>query len=313
VILCVNLNPCVDKTLYLDRLVPEIIQTASRITTTVGGKANNVARVLSAFGYEAVAMNFFGGETGRLCERLLIEEDGVRTETVWTESPTREIITIHEEEPNRHTDIKEPSPQILSEERDELIERYGRLLDEAEFVSYGGSAPSKSVDDLPATLCRLARGRTVPFILDTYGEAFTLALDEQPFMVKPNVAEVEPLLGISIGDEAGEETALDALSAKAPLAVLSLGTRGFLAAYEGRRYRVHSPRVATVNSVGSGDALVAGIVMGLIEKKPFEETLALAAAAGAANAASPLACRMGPDDVSALIPDARVTAINEGA
>ncbi len=312
-ILCVNLNPCVDKTLYLDRLVPETIQTASRITVTVGGKANNVARVLSAFGYEAVAMNFFGGETGKLCERLLVEEDRVRAETIWTQAPTREIITIYEEEPNRHTDIKEPSPQILPEERDELVERYGRLLDEAEFVSYGGSAPSKSVDDLPATLCRLAREKDVPFILDTYGDAFALALDERPFMVKPNIAEAKPLLGISIRDEAGEEKALEALSARAPLAVLSLGSRGFLAAYEGRRYRVHSPRVATVNSVGSGDALVAGVITGLLEKKPFEETLALAAAAGAANAASPLACGIGPDDVSALVSEVRVTVINEGA
>jgi tagatose 6-phosphate kinase len=306
VILCVNLNPCVDKTLYLDRLVPEVIQTASRVTTTVGGKANNVARVLSTFGYEAAAMNFLGGETGRLCERLLVNEDKVRAETVWTKAATREIITIYEEGRNRHTDIKEPSPEIRAEERDEFVERYGRLLGEAEFVSFGGSAPSKSVDDLPALLCRTAVEGDVPFILDTYGEALALALRERPFMVKPNVAEAEPLLGIAIKDEAGERRALDALSQRAPLAVLSLGARGFLAAFEGKRYRVRSPRVKAVNSVGSGDSLVAAFVMGFLEKKPFTETLRLAAAAGAANAASPLACRIAPADVTALVAQSRV-------
>ena len=45
-ILCVNLNPCVDKTLYLERIKPNVIQSASAVTVTVGGKANNVARVL---------------------------------------------------------------------------------------------------------------------------------------------------------------------------------------------------------------------------------------------------------------------------
>lgn len=308
-ILCVNLNPCVDKTLYLDRLVPDVIQTASKVTVTVGGKANNVARVLSAFGYDAVAMNFLGGETGRLCERILVEEDRVRAETVWTQAPTREIITIYEEGANRHTDIKEPSPDILAGERDEFIERYERLVGEAKFVAFGGSAPSKSVDDLPALLCRTATERNVPFILDTYGKALSLGLDERPFMVKPNVAEAEMLLGISIKDEAGETRALDALAARAPLAVLSLGARGFLAAFEGKRYRVESPKVKSVNSVGSGDALVAGIIMGLLEKRPFEETLRLAAAAGAANAASPLACRIGPEDVAALVSRAHVSEL----
>ena len=99
-----------DKTLFVDRIRPDVIQTAARMTMTVGGKANNVARVLKAYGRFPVAMNFLGGETGRLCERLLREEDGVATETVWTAAATREIITIHETERNAHTDIKEPSP-----------------------------------------------------------------------------------------------------------------------------------------------------------------------------------------------------------
>lgn len=300
-ILCVNLNPCVDKTLFLDELRRNTIQTAARMTLTVGGKANNVARVLAAFGCDAVAMNFFGGETGRLCERLLIEEDHVRAETVWTEAPTREIITVYEQGPNRHTDIKEPSPTIRPAEREEFIERYTSLLAEAEMVSYGGSAPSASVDDLPATLCRLAAARGIPFILDTYGTAFTLALAEKPFMVKPNAAEAGPLLGFEIADEAAQAAALETLAEKAPLAILSLGAEGFLAARGGRRWRVRSPEVPTVNSVGSGDALVAGIIIGLRDGRPMEETLALAAAGGAANAASPLACRIGPADVEGLL------------
>lgn len=308
-ILCVNLNPCVDKTLFIDELQRDTIQTATTMTLTVGGKANNVARVLSAFGHDAAAMNFFGGETGRLCERLLVEEDHVRAETVWTEAPTREIITVYEQGPNRHTDIKEPSPVISVAEREEFIERYTSLVADAEMVSYGGSAPSASVDDLPATLCRLAVARGVPFILDTYGKAFTAALAERPFMVKPNAAEAGPFLGFEVTDEAAQAAALERLAEKAPLAVLSLGAEGFLAAHGRHRWRVRSPQVRTVNSVGSGDALVAGIIMGLRDGRPMEETLALAAAAGAANAASPLACRIGPADVEGLLGRAVVESL----
>jgi len=306
VILCVNLNPCVDKTLYVDRLYPNAIQAASRVTITVGGKANNVARVLSAYGRDAVAMNFFGGETGRLCERLLAEDDHLPTETVWTKNATREIVTLYETELNRHTDIKEPSPIILPPERDEFLEKYEKRLKSAEWVVFGGSAPCPCVDELPARLARLAAAAGTPFVLDTSGTALALGLEEYPFMVKPNRAEAQALFTYPIEDDATALAALDHLSEKAELAVLSLGEEGFLASYRSARYRVRSPKVDAVNAVGSGDALVALIVMGIMDKKPFEETLARGAAAAAANAASVLACKMRPEDVALLVPLARV-------
>ena len=305
-ILCVNLNPCVDKTLYVDRLHPNAIQSASRVSITVGGKANNVARLLSAYGRDAVAMNFFGGETGRLCERLLREDDHLPTETVWTKAPTREIVTLYEAELKGHTDIKEPSPVILPPERDEFLEKYQMRLQSADWVVFGGSAPCPCVDDLPARFARLAAGALKPFVLDTSGTALALGLEEHPFMVKPNRAEAQALLGYPIKDEATALAALDQLSKKAELAVLSLGEEGFLAAYGGARYRVRPPKVDAVNAVGSGDALVALIVMGIIDKKPFEETLARGAAAAAANAASVLACKITPEDVEPLVALSRV-------
>jgi 1-phosphofructokinase family hexose kinase len=285
VILCVNLNACVDKTLYLERITPEAIQAASAMTVTVGGKANNVARVLAAYGRDAVAMNFFGRETGALCERLLREEDHVKAETVWTRSPTREIITIYETALRRHTDIKEPSPEITADERDEFLHRYAALLPSAEMVSFGGSAPSKSVDALPAELARMARERNVPFVLDTSGKALALGLEERPFLVKPNRAEAEALFGTEIKDVADAIRALRLLARKAEMAILSLGETGFVAAYKGRYCRVAAPQVETVNAVGSGDALVAGIIMGVLDRWPFADTLTLAAAAASANAA----------------------------
>ncbi len=300
-ILCVNLNPCVDKTLYLDRLRPDVIQSASRVTITVGGKANNVARVLKAYGRDVVAMNFLGRETGLLCERLLREDDRLATETVWHRAATREIITIHEEARRSHTDIKEPSPPITPAERAEFAERYAARLADADMVAFGGSAPSPSVDSLPAELVRLARERGVRLVLDTSSRALALGLDERPFMVKPNRAEAEALLGRPIESMKDAELAAEALAAKADFAVLSLGEEGFLASYEGRTYRVHAPAVETVNAVGSGDALVAGVIMGVLDRWPIERTLSLAAAAASANAASPLACRIVPLDVEPLV------------
>jgi len=309
-ILCVNLNPCVDKSVYLERLRPGEIQTASRVTITIGGKANNVARVLAAYGRDAVAMNFFGGETGRLCERLLKEDDHLPTETIWTKSPTREIITIYESEKGIHTDIKEPSPVILQQECEEFVERYRALVPRAEWVAFGGSSPCPCVDRLPADLARLAREAGVPFVLDSSGTALALGLDERPFMVKPNAAEAQALFGVKIDALEQGVDALDRLAAKADLAVLSRGEEGFLASYKNLKHRVHPPKIKAVNAVGSGDALVAGVIIGLSDRKPIEEALALAAAAAAANAGSALTCKITPADVAALVSGVRVETVN---
>jgi tagatose 6-phosphate kinase len=308
-ILCVNLNPCVDKTLYLERIRPNAIQAASSMTVTVGGKANNVARVLKAYGRNAVAMNFFGRETGELCERLLREDDHLAVETVWTKAPTREIITIYETALQQHTDIKEPSPEITPAEREEFVHRYSALLRSAEMVSFGGSAPSKSVDTLPAELARLARQHKVPFVLDTSGKALELGLDERPWLVKPNRAEAEALFGKEIKGISDAVRAVKLLAARSDIAILSLGETGFVAAYKGRYYAVAAPKVDTVNAVGSGDALVAGVIMGVLDRWPFADTLALAAAAASANAASPLACKIRPGDVEPLKAYARVEVL----
>lgn len=300
-ILCVTLNPCVDKTLYLDRIRPDEIQTASKLAITVGGKANNVARVLAAYGRDTVAMNVFGGETGHLCERLLREEDRLRTETVWTAAHTREIFTIYETDFGRHTDIKEPSAEMLPGERAEFVERFRALLPKTEMVSFGGSAPSEATQDLPAELLEIANEMKVPFVLDTYGEALALGIRKRPFMVKPNRVEAEGLLNRDLNEFDDSVGALAELANKADIAVLSLGEQGFLAAHEAVTYFVRAPKVEAANSVGSGDALVAGILIGVSGGGDFQDTLRLAAAAAAASAASPLACRIAPKDVEPYI------------
>jgi len=46
-----------------------------------------------------------------------------------------------------------------------------------------------------------------------------------------------------------------------------------------------------------------------MDGKPFEETLAVAAAAGAANAAQVAACKIRPEDVAPLVGQAKVVRL----
>jgi tagatose 6-phosphate kinase len=66
-------------------------------------------------------------------------------------------------------------------------------------------------------------------------------------------------------------------------AMITLGGRGALLDFAGVRYKFAAPRVRAVNSVGSGDAALAGLAAALRRGLTPEAAGALAVAAGAAN------------------------------
>ena len=106
-------------------------------------------------------------------------------------------------------------------------------------------------------------------------------------MVKPNAAETEELVGWSLDADDAKWRAVEWFHEQGvELVVLSLGKDGALASRGGERLHAAPPAIEEVNPVGSGDALVAGFAIGLLEDMPLRETAALACAAGTANAMS---------------------------
>ena len=69
-ILCVTLNPCLDKTLTVPAWRPGELLRGRAVREVVGGKGNNVARALARLGREPRPVTFFGGPVGAYCESL---------------------------------------------------------------------------------------------------------------------------------------------------------------------------------------------------------------------------------------------------
>src|SRR3954453_15201810 len=88
-ILCVTLNPCLDKTLTVPAWRPGDSVRGSAVREVVGGKGNNVARPLARLGRPARPVTFLGGPVGDRCEALLRSDDGFDPLLTRTEAPTR--------------------------------------------------------------------------------------------------------------------------------------------------------------------------------------------------------------------------------
>ena len=286
-ILTVTPNPCVDKTVFIDSLEVGTFMRSAKCTCIPGGKGTNVSRAVNALGRPTKAMVIAGGHPGAHVVDMIREQDGVACEPVWVQSQTRTITTVLEQPVHRQTAFFEPGSRVTDEEADHLVDRFAEVVVEAKAVALSGTVPDPNIEDLYRRLIPIAKGHGVITILDSHGTEFALGLEAVPYMVKPNVAETEELVGHSLDTDEAKWDAIRLFHDRGvELVVLSLGKDGALVSRDGERLHVMPPTIEEVNPVGSGDALVAGFAVGLVEAMPLEQMARLAVAAGTANAMS---------------------------
>ena len=282
-LLCVSLNPAVDRRIRVPRMELRAVNRATDVLPTAGGKAAHVAYAAKALGAEVEWLAFAGGSEGDFC-RQGVQEHGVRATPVAVSGRTRMTLEIIDESDNSVTELLEPGPSISAEECDRLIRAFERALEYKPLVALSGSLPGGVPDDLYAQLTQIAKSRERTVFLDTSGSALTRALSTEPHFIKPNRQEAEAILGTRI---AGIRDALQAartLRDRGPgTVILSLGAQGAVV-WDGKNALHGSPpALKPISTVGSGDSFVAGWLCAYSSNAPIEECLRLAIACGAAN------------------------------
>ena len=284
-ILTVTPNPCVDKTVFIDALKVGAFMRSSKCTCIAGGKGTNVSRAVKNLGRATRAMVIVGGHPGRHVVEMIERQDGVECVPVWVQSQTRTITTVLEEPIHRQTAFFEPGSRVTDAEAAQLETIFAENVAGAEVVAFCGTVPDPNIRFLYRNLIRIARTAGVITILDSHGPEFALGVESVPDMVKPNVAEAQELVGFPLDSSEAKAKAINLFHEKGiELVVLSLGKEGALVSDGKNRFHAVPPAIREVNPVGSGDALVAGFAIGLLEGMTLEAMATLGVAAGAANA-----------------------------
>ena len=301
-IVTVTLNPCVDRTIYVDRLhLGEIIRARSS-DTIAGGKGNNVARVLKALGVAVRPVMVAGGETGLLIHRLLRERDGLAPEVCYIRESSREVVTVLDESAGTQTAYVEPGPTLTADEIQAFFQFAESKLQDAQLVVLSGSVPCPAMNDAYARLIAVSRESGAQVILDTRGEALRLGLEAKPGVLNCNRAEAEQLLGRELPDVAGVARAAREIRERGmDWVTVTLGPEGFVGCSAAGCWHARPPDVPVVNPVGAGDALVAGLAVGLVRNFPPEELLRFAQAVAAATLTHWHAGALEPQEIAELL------------
>jgi 1-phosphofructokinase family hexose kinase len=285
-ILCVTLNPCLDKTLTVPPWRPGDLVRGTALREVVGGKGNNVARALRRLGQESLPVTFLGGAVGATCEARLRDDDGLDPLVIPTAASTRVILTVRTESSAEQTAFFDPDPAIDPTEAEALHRSVEQALrGNVAALTLSGSSPSPATHELYSELIALARARRVPVFLDTYGPALDAIWGFWPTAMQLNRREAAAYLrkpGVTDDDVAG---LLQQWHRHGVVwGIITDGPRPAAILFRGRRFRATPPPIEAVNPIGSGDSLLAGLVDGWIDQLEPESLIRHALGCAVANA-----------------------------
>lgn len=315
-ILCVGLTPTVQRTMFFDRFRTDAVNRARRTLVTASGKGVNVARVVTLLGGSARLITTLGGDSGRWIERQL-DTEGISHRIVPADddAPTRTCTTLLSGPPpdTEVTELVEEASRVEPHDASLLLSAALSALPEAKAVCLSGSLPPGVGDDFYARIVREAARFGIPCVVDAQKAPLALALNEKPFLVKPNREEAAVTLGLTLSGEpqADARLAVGALiDAGAQWALVSMGEHGSLLGNGESLWQIRPPRVEVVNGIGSGDSLAAGTISGFaLRGLSVPDSAAFGTACAAANCLTPTSGVLHPKDVERLLPEVDLTAL----
>lgn len=307
-ILTVTPNTALDRTAMVPNFSLNKHHTVKSIHSQPGGKGINVARVLKAFGVPAIASGFVGGETGKLI-RMGLEREGIPTEMAAIVAESRTCMAIVDSARGLITEIDENGPEVSMAEVVKLTQIITRWAAKATMAAFCGSLPPGVPPDTYRKWVEIVQRAGKPCYVDAKGQALYHALEARPMLVKPNQEEAEDLVGFALDGELRIAQAIDHFLQRAKIAVVTLAERGAALGAEGERWRAFAPPVKVLNPVGSGDAFLAGFLVGTQRRLPLKECLRLAVAAGAANAQAPAAGLIRLEQIDRLASQVKIEAL----
>jgi 1-phosphofructokinase family hexose kinase len=308
-ILTLTVNPAIDRIVSVDRLVFEDRAYILSTTEAAGGRGLNAARVLTSFGAEVLAVTTSGREIGRKLEEHLAQ-DGFSTEIVKIRNSIRTNLTISDRQ-GLSVKLNELGPALSEAELNKIIKAVEKLLPTASWLMLCGSVPPGVDAHFYTKLIQLAAKHNVETCLDTDGDALLHGIEAGPTVVTPNQSEAERLLNRALITRSHWIEAVKHLKAMGPkFAVLSLGSRGVIAASDEGILEVVPPRIEALCPIGAGDALGAAVVWALSRGETFEQSLRWGVAAGTASAKLPGVSLASLEQTKEIFPQTQITKIS---
>lgn len=279
-ILTVTLNPALDMTVSLNYLSPGEVNKANASQIRAAGKGLNVAKVLHDLASPVMVSGFLGEDNFGLFKEFC-HHHSIDNQFLYLPGATRINVKISEQG-GRVTDINLPGLPVPDSQWQAFKQRLQHLAQQSSAVVLAGSLPPGLAETAYAELIADLQAFDVPIVLDSSGKAFAEAVKAKPYMVKPNIEELQEWSGQKITSTEELKNAAEVLLGLGiQHVVISDGANGCYWFCENEAMKAIPPKVNVVSTVGAGDSLVAALTYGLVAHQDKSETLKQACAISA--------------------------------
>lgn len=277
----ITLNPALDKTIIVDSIEYGSVNRVQKSHFHTGGKGLNVSKVLGRLSDQTTAIGFLG-EKNKGIMLALLETELIEMEFVYIPEETRTNTILVELVKGITTNINEDGFFVDEDHYEKLKYLVNKYANQSAYMVFSGSAPKGMNTHVYKDLIELVRDKTLT-ILDADDDLLLEGLKASPFLIKPNIHELENAFDTKL--ETDEEVI--ALSRRAieeygiKIVLVSMGGDGCLLVTKDEAYKALPLPVEVRSTVGAGDSLVGGFIHGLANNLPLQECLAYGTVCGA--------------------------------
>lgn len=298
----VTLNPALDKILYIDKFERRVTARVRDSILTMGGKGTHVSMNLVSLGIANAAYGVCHGQTGLTITQML-REHGVDVRFIHRENTETRINYLLVESSGDSTIIADKGVRLTEADLSELFSALEAGLCEGDALILSGDSSNSPDPSVFNRMLKTLRHKKLKVYLDTSGKTLSECVKESPFLVKPNLEELEELCGVKISSEAGIIEAIRSLGVyRIEVIAVTLGGDGSLVSTPEGFFRARPPKVSVANTSGCGDAFLSGMAYGFSNNLSYEDAIRTATAVSAATSESFLSVGFDQKRVGELLP-----------
>jgi 1-phosphofructokinase len=174
---------------------------------------------------------------------------------------------------------------LLYNELERLLKKIDRI-ENGDTLVLAGNVPNTMPDDVYERILQRISDKDVRIVVDATKNLLLNSLKYKPFLIKPNRQELSEIFSVEISSEDDtEKYAKELQKMGAQNVLISLGGEGAMLIDEfGQKHKAGVLKEKVVNTVGSGDSMVAGFVAGYEMQHSYSYALKLGSVCGMATA-----------------------------